>query len=58
MYDLFGMFKNTPVFFVSLDLVNLREAGYDMSLGSWVFISFKPYHKAGGRNTDANTEVW
>lgn len=43
---------------MSLDLVNLREAGYDMSLGSWVFISFKPYHKAGGRNTDANTEVW
>lgn len=58
MHDLFGVFKNSPVFFVSLEHVNLREAGYDMSLGSWVFISFKPYHKAGGRNTDANTEVW
>lgn len=32
MYDLFGMFKNNPIFFVSLDRVNLREAGYSMSL--------------------------
>lgn len=58
MYDLFGMFKNNPIFFVLLDQVNLREAGYGKSLGSWVFISFKPYHKTGGWNADANTEVW
>lgn len=41
MYDLFGMFKNNLIFFVLLDYVNLREVGYSMSWGVWVFISRK-----------------